>query len=380
MHQLVHIIGWITCGGGVAGAAYAVASIIAAGRFCRQASITAATPVPVTLLKPLYHAEPGLTENLESFCDQEYGAPIQLVLGMNRGDHAALAIAQQVRAKHPGMDITIVEAGPRQGTNPKIGNLLHMIPAAKHDVIVISDSDIGVPRNYLAIITASLQTPGTGAVTCCYTGVAAVPGLWAKLSVMGINQHFLPDTLFALQHRLASPCFGSTIALTRNVLAEIGGLLPFATLLADDYEIGRAVRARGYGIAVPPMTVRHSCSENSFAELLRHDLRWARTIRLVNPLGFAGTVFTHAIPLTLLAVFLLDFAPLTVASLGLATASRLWLASRINAWFGARDPIWLVPARDLLSFVIYLGALFTRRVEWRGARFHVSSAGAMAQD
>ena len=380
MHQLVHIIGWITCGCGVAGAVYAVASIVAAVRFCRQAPIASAMPVPVTLLKPLYRAEPWLAENLDSFCDQEYGAPIQLVLGMNSGDDAALAIAEQVRAKHPEFDITIVEGGPRQGTNPKIGNLLNMLPAAKHDLIVISDSDIGVPRNYLAIIAASLQTPGTGAVTCCYTGVAAVPGVWAKLSAMGIDQHFLPDTLFALQHRLASPCFGSTIALTRKVLAGIGGLLPFATLLADDYEIGRAVRARGYRIAVPSMTVRHSCSESSFAELIRHELRWARTIRLVNPLGFAGTVFTHAIPLTLLAVFLLDFAPLALAALGLATASRLWLASRINAWFGVRDLIWLVPARDLLSFIIYLGALFTRRVEWRGARFHVSSAGAMAQE
>jgi len=380
MHEVAHIIGWIICGSGVAGAVYAMASIVAAGRFYRHPPITVAPAIAVTLLKPLYRAEPELAANLDSFCDQEYGAPVQIVLGMNRGDDAALAVAQQIRAKHPDRDITIVEAGPRQGTNPKIGNLLHMLPAAKHDLIVISDSDIGVPRNYLAIVTAGLQTTGTGAVTCCYTGVAASPGIWAKLSAMGINQHFLPDTLFALQHRLASPCFGSTIALTRKVLAEIGGLLPFATLLADDYEIGRAVRARGYGIAVPPMAVRHSCSERSFAELIRHELRWARTIRLVNPLGFIGTVFTHAIPLSLLAVFLLDFAPTAIAVVGLATASRLWLASRINAWFGTRDPIWLVPARDLLSFVVYLGALFTRRVEWRGARFHVSSAGAMAQE
>jgi ceramide glucosyltransferase len=380
MHQVVHIIGWIMCGSGVAAAVYAMASIVAAGRFYRHPPITVAPPIAVTLLKPLYRAEPGLAENVDSFCDQEYAAPVQIVLGMNRGDDAALAVAQQIRAKHPDRDITIVEAGPRQGTNPKIGNLLHMLPAAKHDLIVISDSDIGVPRNYLAVVTAALQTSGTGAVTCSYTGVAAVPGIWAKLSVMGINQHFLPDTLFALQHRLASPCFGSTIALTRKVLAEIGGLLPFATLLADDYEIGRAVRARGYSIAVPPMTVRHSCSERSFTELIRHELRWARTIRLVNPLGFMGTVFTHAIPLSLLSIFLLDFAPIAIAALGLATASRLWLASRINTWFGTRDPIWLVPARDLLSFVVYLGALFTRRVEWRGARFHVSSAGAMAQE
>ena len=377
---MIHIIGWIVCGCGVVGAAYALASIAAAARFCRQAPTAAVTPTPITLLKPLYGAEAGLAGNLDSFCHQEYGAPVQLILGMNSGHGAAMAVAQQVKAQHPDFDVAIVEGGPGQGSNPKIGNLLNMLPAAKHDLLIISDSDIGVPGNYLAVVVASLQMPGTGAVTCCYTGVAAVPGVWAKLSAMGINQHFLPDTLFALQHGLASPCFGSTIALTRNVLAEIGGLLPFANLLADDYEIGRAVRARFYRIAVPPLTVRHSCSEGSFAALMRHELRWARTIRLVNPAGFTGTVFTHAIPLTLLSVLLTGCAPAAVAALGLAIASRLWLASRMNAWFSVSDPIWLVPARDLLSFVIYVGALFTRRVEWRGARFHVSSAGAMAQE
>jgi ceramide glucosyltransferase len=380
MHQLVHIIGWTLCGCGVAGAGYALASMFAAARFFRQPAAAAVMPVPVTLLKPLYRDEPGLVENLESFCNQEYGAPIQLVLGLNSGDDAARAVAQQVIANHPQFDITTVEGDTRQGSNPKIGNLLNMLPAAKHDFLVISDSDIGVSRNYLSVVAAALQTRGTGAVTCCYAGAAAVPGVWAQLSAMGINQHFLPDTLFALDHRLASPCFGSTIAITRKTLAEIGGLLPFASLLADDYEIGRAVRSRGYSIAVPPMTVRHSCSESSFSELMHHELRWARTIRLVNPLGFVGTVFTHAIPLSLLAVFLPGFAPLALAVLGVATVSRLWLANRINSWVGVRDPIWLVPVRDLLSFVIYLGALFARRVEWRGARFHVSSAGAMAQE
>ncbi len=121
---------------------------------------------------------------------------------------------------------------------------------------------------------------------------------------MGINQHFLPNTLFALAHDLAVPCFGSTIALTRSVLGEIGGLGRFAAMLADDYEIGRAVRARGYRIAMPPMVVRHSCGEAaSAATLFRHELRWARTIRLINPMGFAGTLFTHAIPLSLLGSF-----------------------------------------------------------------------------
>lgn len=334
----------------------------------------------VTILKPLYRAEPRLAENLGSFCAQDYAAPLQIVFGMDVSDEAARAIAEQVKASKPAADITIVAAAARHGANPKISNLLNMISAAKHDLVVISDSDITVPQNYLATITAAIQTPGAGAVTCCYTGAPAMPGLWPRLSAMGINQHFLPDVLFAIRYGLAAPCFGSTIALSKDVLTEIGGFSRFAEFLADDYEIGRAVRSRGYRIAVPAMTVTHWCNERRATDLLRHELRWARTIRAVNPTGFAASIITHGMPLGLLGCLLAGFAAGPVAAFGFALATRVALAARINALFGMRDPIWLVPLRDLLSFVVFFGAHFTTRVEWRGARFRVSSAGALAQD
>jgi ceramide glucosyltransferase len=197
---------------------------------------------------------------------------------------------------------------------------------------------------------------------------------------MGINQRFLPDVLFAIRHNLASPCFGSTIALTRQVLAEIGGFPAFAGILADDYEIGRAVRSKGYRIAVPPITVTHWCSEASAGALIRHELRWNRTIRGINPGGYAASIITHGLPMALAASLLTGLAPAAVAALVSAAASRMLLAQRINRLFGTRDPIWLVPVRDLLSFVIFISALFATRVEWRGARFRVTSAGALAQD
>ncbi len=380
MNWLAAAIWWLCCAGGLAGAGYALACAAAAARFRNGTAPRAVSLPTVTILKPLHRAEPQLRENLESFCKQDYGAPIQLILGMNNGDDGAREVADQVKASHPGLDIVVVAGAVKLGTNPKVSNLLNMLPAARHDVLVISDSDIGVDNNWLAAIMAALQAPGTGAVTCCYTGIAAAPGLWPRLSAMGINQHFLPNTLFALAHDLAVPCFGSTIALTRSVLGEIGGLGRFAAMLADDYEIGRAVRARGYRIAIPPMVVRHSCGESTAATLFRHELRWARTIRLINPMGFAGTLFTHAIPLSLLGFLVPEPNVIGAGVLAGALMSRLWLAHRMNAWFGIRDPIWLVPVRDLLSFVVFIGALFTRRVDWRGARFRVSSAGAMAQD
>ncbi len=373
------IIGWIFCAAAFAGAIYTIACMIAVRQFA-NGKIPAGTPVPVTVLKPLYRAEPQLAENLTTFCHQVYAAPVQLVLGMHQSDDDAFAIARSVKLANPDMDIAIVAGAAQHGANPKISNLLNMLPAAKHDFLVISDSDIAVPPNYLSAIAGAIQMPETGLVTCCYIGRPALTGLWPRLSAMAINQHFLPDVLFALAHRFASPCFGSTIALNRAVLDKIGGLQSFADRLADDYEIGWAVRSRGLRLAVPPLIVSHSCAEITPGELFRHESRWARTIRLVNPSGFAGSIITHATPLSLIGCVFLGFAPSSLGILAGTIAARVWLAIHINSRFGTGDPIWLVPARDLLSFVIFIRALFAGPVDWRGARFRVSSAGAMAQD
>ncbi len=380
MIEAIRTIGWVASACGLAGAGYAIACVFAANRFARATMPGEAPPVPVSILKPLYGAEADLAENLESFCRQDYGGAVQLLFGVQTGDHAAHNIAAQVKAMHPELDIAIVTGTARPGTNPKICNLINTIPAAKHHWLAISDSDIRVAPQYLGTIMAAAQWPGTGAVTCCYTGRTSVPGLWARLSAMGINQHFLPDVLFSLAYNLAAPCFGSTIALNRRVLTEIGGLQAFADRLADDYEIGRAVRARGYAIAVPPLMVAHSCSETTASALIRHELRWARTIRLINPPGFFGSIVTHALPMSLIGCLLLNFSAVPLAILAVSLAARLWLAVHINTRFSTRDAIWLVPVRDLLSFAVFFGALFASRVEWRGARFRVSSAGAMAQD
>lgn len=379
MSGIVATIGWVFCAGGLAGAVYGIACIFAVRRFMNS-KLPAGAPVPVTVLKPLYGAEPQLAENLSTFCRQDYPAPVQLVLGMHQTDENAFRIAHSVKANNPNQDIAIVAGAARHGANPKISNLLNMLPSAKHDLLVISDSDIAVPPHYLACIASTAHLPRAGVVTCCYTGLPAMSGVWPRLSAMGINQHFLPNVMFAFVHGLDFPCFGSTIALNRTVLDEIGGLQPFADRLADDYEIGRAVRARGYRLAAPPLTVCHSCAETTARDVLRHELRWARTIRLVNPAGFAGSIVTHPLPLSLIGCVLLGFTPVSLGIFVAALASRVWLAVHINTRFGTGDPIWLVPARDLLSFVIFIGALFAGRVDWRGARFRVTSAGAIAQD
>ncbi len=210
---------------------------------------------PVSILKPLYGDEPGLLENLATFCVQDYPAPFQIVCGVHDPDDTAVVTVERLRALYPGVDIKLVADARRHGSNAKVSNLINMLPSARHDLLVLSDSDIAVPPDYLRRVADALAQPGVGAVTCLYTG-KPLGGLAAQLSAMGIDYHFLPNVVTGVSLGLAKPCFGSTIALDRVVLDQIGGLQSFASVLADDYEIGRAVRAKGLRVAIPALRGR----------------------------------------------------------------------------------------------------------------------------
>ena len=231
----------------------------------------------MTILKPLRGDEPDLFRNLASFCSQTYPAPVQLIFGVCDANDEAIAVVQRLKASFPDKDLRLVIEPAVHGTNPKISNLINMIPAARHQFIVLSDFDIGVPADYLLRVVAASEEPGVGGVTCLYHG-AAVSGFWSKLAALAIDAHFLPSILLGLRAGLAKPCFGPTIALHRSRLNEIGGFEAFSDTLADDYAIGAALREKGLRIAIPPLLMEHSCGESSFAELWRHELRWARTI------------------------------------------------------------------------------------------------------
>jgi ceramide glucosyltransferase len=157
-----------------------------------------------------------------------------------------------------------------------------------------------VDPDYLSRVVDALEQRGVGAVTCLYHGFAAT-GVWARLAALGINAHFLPSVVVGLGLGLAWPCFGSTIAFKRKALAEIGGFIGVANCLADDYAVGAALRARGYKIFISSITIGHVCGEMSAQELWQREVRWARTIRSIDPVGYAGTIVTHAFPLALVA-------------------------------------------------------------------------------
>jgi ceramide glucosyltransferase len=195
---------------------------------------------------------------------------------------------------------------------------------------------------------------------------------------MAIDHHFLPNVLVGLRLGLAQPCFGSTIALTRETLDRIGGFAPFANQLADDYAIGKAVRELGLRVAVPPMIVDHVCSEQTWSGLVGHELRWTRTIRLIDPAGHAGSIVTHPFPFALAAVGLNGLDAIGLVIIGLALVCRALAPVQISRMRGSGGgSFWLTPFRDLLSVAIFLASFLPGRVTWRGQRFAVRSDGTL---
>ena len=370
-------VGAILCALAVCGALYSVTATVATWRFLRRPAGTPTQWPTVTVLKPLHGDEPELYENLTSFCAQDYAGPVQLVLGAQDPNDPALDIARRVQREHPERDIVLVSDATTHGANRKIGNLINMAAHAHGEVIVISDSDVRILPNALDQIVAALEDPGVGLIHCLYRG-RATASVWSKLAAMDINTRFMPSVIVG-EALGTHPCLGPTMALRAGLLDRIGGFGHLANFLADDFELGRAVRATGYRVASPRMLIEHVFPETSAREVWVHELRWARTIRLVQPAGYMGSIIVHFLCLALLGAALTGFAGWSLATLGVLFALRLaqvQILSRLMS--SGRSLLWLAPLRDVMTFGVFIAAIFGNRVEWRGNRMRVARDGAIA--
>ena len=329
----------------------------------------------VTLLVPLCGEEPGLAERLCCLRNLEHRAPVQIICGMREAADPAMASVEAASARQGQWPIETVVDGQVHGRNLKISNLINMFGQARHDVVVMIDSDMQVRPDYLRRVTAKLAEPGVGAVTCLYRGTGE--GFASRLAAASINLHFLPDAVFGLAVGLARPCFGATIALSRQMLREIGGLRAFADHLWDDYAVGEAVRARGMRVEVCDFAPPHVCAETGFRALIAGQLRAARTVRGIDPAGHAGAVLTHPTALALIAA-LFDSTWWTWSLVAAAVICRWVLGLSVARRFKAgRPPIHMLVLCDLLAFAIYVMSYAGSTIEWRGRRYRVAADGML---
>ena len=365
----------------LAGCLYAGLAAFLAGRFAARPAPALAADAPrpgVTILKPLCGLEPDLYENLESFCRQDYAGPVQIVLGVQNAADPAIAVVERLKTTYPALALDLVVDASQHGSNRKVSNLINMSARIRHETVVLADSDMSVRPDYLERVVAALSQPGVTGVTCLYHGVPAERGLFAQLSALAIDVQFVPNVLVGTAFGLAKPCFGSTIAMTRASLERIGGFRAFKDDLADDYMIGEALRRDGGTVAIPGFTIGHACVDTELAGLWRHELRWNRTIRNVDPAGYAGSIVTHAFPLALIAALMPSAGTGALAVAALALACRILLCLRIERAFGLRPhAYWLLPIRDMLSFINFTWSFVSGAVTWKGHDYRVVADGTL---
>ena len=363
-------------------AGYSVVALVAvlAWHWRRRQSAAAPLP-PVSVLKPLCGPEPGLYENLRSFCQQDF-PEYQIVFGVLDRNDPALAVVERLISEFPAVPIKVV-VNPRQhGANCKISNLINMIEEARHDVIVMADSDAFVGPDYLSIVTAPLLERGVGLVTCLYRAVPT-HRIFSRLGAMYINEWYMPSALVAWLFGYRNYVSGQTLCMRRETVRAIGGLQAIANHLADDHELGDRVRALGLRIVLSSYVPSAECHEASFESLTSHEVRWMRTLHVLRPRSFPFIFFSFSMPLALLGVILATGSPaLSVAAwtlFGITIAGRLaiYFAHRLRPARPKFSDLMLVPVRDLLLCWVWCSSLFTSRITWRGNRFAVDAHGVM---
>jgi ceramide glucosyltransferase len=386
------------------GVAQAIAGWIAVRRFAGRRSRGDAPGVMpgISVLKPLHGDEPLLEDALASVCRQDF-PDWQVVFGVRHPQDTALPVVRRVQARFPACDIAVVVAPTGHGRNPKVANLINMLPAAKHDVLVIADSDLHVAPDYLRRLIAALEQPGVGLVTTLYVGLPLhggrrplpptpshkgrgsivdcvettpppfVGGGWGEgsfptiLGATQINQYFLPGALLARAIG-RQDCLGATMALRRETLERIGGFPALADHLADDNVLGRLVQGLGLTVALADTVPATTVPETTFAALWRHELRWARTIRALVPVQFAASVLQYPLAWAGLAILLTCGAVWTLAWFAVAWLIRALVAAGIDRSLALanRAPVWLLPLRELMSVAVMIASYAGRAVDWRG--------------
>jgi ceramide glucosyltransferase len=336
---------------------------------------------PVTVLKPLCGTEPDLYLNRRTFCLQDYPAS-QIVFGVHDGADPAIAVVRRLMREFPALPMKLVVDDTQHGGNRKISNLINMLPYARHDVLIIADSDTRVRADYLDAVTHPLLDPKVGMVTCIYRCIPS-GGIWSRLGSMYINDWYMPSVLLAWLFGHRGYASGQTMALRRDTLEAVGGLQAVANQLADDYRLAESVRRVGQRVVLSQYLLETVQSEPTATDLTDHELRWMRTIRVLAGRSFNLLFVSFTLPLLGIGAALAAAEPrlgwplIAAVSLTLACRAGLSWVARLGQPRTPLADLWLLPLRDLLLCWIWSRALFTSRVTWRGSEYEVDRQGAL---
>jgi len=380
-HALAQAVEIVTTALAVAGMAYFLASVVAARLFLHERRISRTEFSPgVTILKSHKGLDPGMMDAFRSHCRQNYAGEFELLFGVASLRDPAAAAVKDLQAEFPERTIALVECPERLGTNGKVSTLAQLVTHARHDFLLINDSDITVSPHYLERVMCCFAPashdagkPPVGLVTALYRGRAhnTIP---SRLEALGIAAEFMPGVLLSklieggLHYGL-----GSTLAVRGEALKKAGGLLSIVDYLADDYELGARIAHAGYRIEVSAEVVETAVPAYSWRGFFDHQLRWLRTVRSARPAGYAGLIFTHDFGWAIVNVFASGMSPVSFWLLGLSFFLRLAQAMTVGAGvLGEHEVLanlWLLPLRDLIAMALWVAAFAGDTIVWRGERF-----------
>jgi ceramide glucosyltransferase len=353
-------------------------AILAARRFFRSPSPSASagraefTP-PVSILKPIHGLDREAHANFSSFCRQDY-PDYEILFCVSDAADPAVPVIEKIIADSPARSIRLLIGSDPIGASDKVNKLCRMAREAKHDILLVSDSDVRVGPSFLRDIVAPFADPAVGGVTCLYRGLTD-GSLAANLEALGNSTDFAPSVLVARMLGGIDFMLGAVMVTTRERLREIGGFESLVDYFSDDYELGNRIAAKGARVELARQAVETVYPHQTLGEAIRHQLRWNLSIRFSRPMGHAGLLFSMGLPWSVLAILL---APnLSVAA---AFVLAYLLLRIVVAWeVGlrgmkdslARKNLWLLPFRDAFAFLIWLASFFPQRIHWRDREFFV---------
>jgi ceramide glucosyltransferase len=338
---------------------------------------------PLTLLKPVHGAEPGLEAHLETFFAQDY-PKYEILFCARRSEDAGLETARRVAARHPQVPVKFLWTGEPPYINAKAASMELMEAEAAHEILVISDSDVRVPPDYLRAVALPFADERVGAMTCLYRGVAAQGGLWARLEAVGMSVEMTAGVLVARMMEGMQFVLGPTMAFRREAIRQMGGFRVTADYCADDFVLGNETYKLGQKVVLSHHAIDHVVLNSAFADSMKHQVRWMKSTRFSRPRGHFGTALTFSMPFAILAWAAAawmghPWCGLALFAWGVSTRLALSVAVggmvvRDRNWFGL---LALYPVRDLMGFCFWVASYAGRRVLWRGHVYELLPGGRM---
>ncbi len=331
----------------------------------------------LSILKPLKDCDSETEACLESWFAQDYPGEFELLFAVATAEDPVCPIVQRLMAKFPDRRAELIIASPILGPNGKVSSLCYLARKARHEHLVISDADVRIKNGFLSEIISEMRDEKVGLVNCFY--ILAGPKNFAmRLEAVAVNADFWTQVLQSLSLKPMDFALGASMATTRKALAEVGGFEGLLELLADDYQLGKRIAGTGRKLTLSTIPVECHTAALSWEHVWKHQLRWARTIRVCQPAGYFFSILGNGTVWPILAIG--AFGPIgawvCVIGLTLRMLGAVFNYERLTTQRIGSVAI-LAVAKDIAHFALWVISYGGREITWHGQRFLVSKGGKL---